>query len=45
MLVAENTSEWSHDRGRRQRFVVIGSVTQFTEEELEIITLSEPGEL
>ena len=32
-------------RGREKRLVVIGSVTQFTEEELKIITLSEPGEL
>jgi hypothetical protein len=31
--------------GREKRFVAIGSVTQFTEEELEIITLSETGEL
>jgi hypothetical protein len=32
-------------RGREKRFVAIGSVTQFTEKELKIITLSEPGEL
>ena len=32
-------------RGREKKFVAIGSVTQFTEEELKIITLSEPGEL
>jgi hypothetical protein len=31
--------------GREKRFVAIGSVTQFTEKELKIITLSETGEL
>ena len=31
--------------GREKRFVAICSVTQFTEEELKIITLGEAGEL